>query len=77
MKTKYKPGDLVYDPRLYHGRVGMVTKITTGNTKIEDLWYWVTFFNDPLDMGETRGYAMSIGDEMLKEYNPEAQSEEA
>ena len=76
MKTKYKPGDLVYDPRLYHGRVGMVTKITTDNTNIEDLWYWVMFFNDPLAIGgNARGYAVSIGDEVLKEYNPETQDE--
>ena len=68
MKAKFKPGDLVYDPRLYHGRVGMVTKI-------EDLWYWVMFFNDPTGTGETRGYAVSIGDEVLKEYNPEAHDE--
>ena len=76
MKTKYKPGDLVYDPRLYTGRVGMVTKITTGNTKIEDLWYWVRFFNDPLAIGgNARGYAVSIGDDVLKEYNPAAHDE--
>ena len=69
MKAKFKPGDLVYDPRLYTGRVGMVTKT-------EDLWYWVMFFNDPLAIGgNARGYAVSIGDEVLKEYNPEAHDE--
>ena len=71
MKTKYKPGDLVYDPRLYHGRVGMVTKITTDNTKTEDLWYWVMFFNDPLCIGDTRVYSEEWGDYILVEYKPQ------
>tara|TARA_R110000744_G_scaffold36139_9_gene83633 strand:+ start:4428 stop:4748 length:321 start_codon:yes stop_codon:yes gene_type:complete len=105
MKTKYKPGDLVYDPRL--NMTGMVMGIeekrararrrSLGDTTPQaetELWYQVMLFGDPwCEDGETRAYAVIHGDsilerykeeehkglsrdEVLKEYNSEALSEE-
>ena len=73
--TKFKPSDLIFDPRT--NAVGMVMAIEekTVDRKIgptKELWYRVMFFGDAWCVdGKTRDYSVRHGDNMLETYKEE------
>ena len=76
MIYKFKPGDLVFDPRL--NMAGMVMGIEerkVGGTQFPtqaELWYNVMLFGDHwCKNGKTRDYAVHHGDNILEVYNEE------
>ena len=72
---KFKPSDLIFDPRT--NAVGMVLaieekKVDRMSVPYKELWYRVMFFGDEwCKDGNTRGYAICHGDRILESYNPQ------
>ena len=74
---KFKPSDLVFDPRL--NMTGMVMSIEekivgsiNSNEMETELWYQVMLFGDSwCKDGKTRDYAVHHGDNILEAYNEE------
>jgi len=75
--VKFKPSDLVFDPRL--NMTGMVMSIEekivgsiNSNEMETELWYQVMLFGDSwCKDGKTRDYAVHHGDNILEAYNEE------
>ena len=73
---KFKPSDLVFDPRL--NMTGMIVGIEerkerpVNSAHITVLWYRVMLFGDSLcAKGNTRDYTVNHGDNLLEAYNEE------
>ena len=74
---KFKPGDLVFDPRL--NMAGMVMSIEEkivgsihSDKMLSEHWYKVMLFGDHwCKDGKTRDYAVHHGDNILEAYNEE------
>ena len=75
--TMFNAGDLVYDSRL--NKIGMIMRIegksilsVVTQEEVDDSWYHVLLFGDEwCKNGNTRGYAMDLGNRILESYNPQ------